>query len=63
MSRYSRFLAKVNFFQRGNKKFNKLVKMNVFFYQMIILPQRLDNRNLEKNAELNPKLVEGRDAL
>jgi hypothetical protein len=43
------------FFQRGNKKFNKLVKENVFYYQMIVLPQRLDNRNLEKNAEEKKK--------
>ena len=32
------FLAKVYFFQMENKKFNKLVKENVFFYQMIVLP-------------------------
>ena len=55
MSRCSRFLAKVYFFQRENKKFNKLVKENVFFYQMIVLPQRLDNKNLEKNAEEKKK--------
>ena len=55
MYRYSLFLAKVYFFQRENKKFNKLVKENVFFYQMIVLPQRLDNKNLEKNAEEKKK--------
>ena len=55
MLRYSRFLAKVYFFQMENKKINKLVKENVFFYQMIYLPRRLDNRNIEKNAEENKK--------
>ena len=46
------FLAKVYIFQRENtSQREELVKENVFFYQMIFLPQRLDNRKVEKNAE------------
>ena len=48
-------LAKVYFFKGKIKFKNKLVKGNVFFYQMIVLPQRLDNKNLEKNAEEKKK--------
>jgi len=49
------FKLKCIFFKGKIKFKNKLVKGNVFFYQMIVLPQRLDNKNLEKNAEEKKK--------